>query len=453
MIGDRRVLMIAAAFPPTGGPGVQRTAKFAKYLPRYGWAPTIWTLDRMDAMPEDETLLSDLPYGTRVHRFGGGRSLRRVQRLLHRVTSRGGPFAPLLRPLDWRLDRWLGAHHWPDEYASWVRASAPVLRRLIRSEGFDAIYSTFSPASNHLLALRLKRRTGLPWVADFRDLWTDDLRYAPRTGRWMEADLDLQQSVLQEANCVIGVTPTQTRVLAKHVPDEGHKFGTITNGFDPADFEAPCARPGSVDRPFTLAHVGRLDHGRAGPELVEGLSRFADTLGRRRDRFRLVLVGHANTQTQRQLYQARIAFENHGYVSHAKAIEQMRLADALLLVTDATGVNAATVIRAKLFEYLAAGRPILVVGPPGGECERIVNDCQSGEGVAFEAAAIARAVARMFHARERGRLMTRCHDSRLERYSRVNLAKKLASLLDRACGSSHRSDRPSSRVASLAPVS
>ena len=173
----RRVLMLSAVFPPVGGPGVQRSAKFAKYLPRLGWRPTVWSMADVRGLPFDDTLLRELPEQVSLHSVPGHGTMVKTRRSLQTwvdAERAGSRLASVVgRRLD-ALDRHVSS---PDVFATWARQSVRPLCRLIEAEGIDVLYSTFSPASNHLLGLILKQRTRLPWISDFRDLWTDDYRY------------------------------------------------------------------------------------------------------------------------------------------------------------------------------------------------------------------------------------------------------------------------------------
>lgn len=426
----KRLLMISAAFPPCGGSGVQRTVKFAKYLPENGWLPTVWTVDRMDDLPQDPTLLDDLGTDVSVFRWNRGRAVRLLRRSMC-ATRIGNLLVPrVMAAVDRRFDSWLVNRPFPDDCAGWARASLTPLRRLIEKQGVDAIYSTYSPASNHLLAMTLKRRTGLPWVADFRDLWTDDFRYRERSQKRQEADFRLEQQVLEEADIVIGVTPSQTNILAGRVPDERHKFRTITNGFDPDDFHDTPAIEAPRDRPFVLSFVGRFERYRAHRVLLAGLRCFVQALGGDHRRFLFRIVGHADRFTRSALAASGIPHVLTGHVSHPEAVREMTAADALLLSTEATLPNAETVICAKVFEYLAAGRPILVVGPAGGECERIVRTCEAGLAVTLVERDIADALLRLYRASCLKRPFPGCRSTCLSRYSRVTLTRRLAAILN-----------------------
>jgi len=438
-LGPRRVLMICFGFPPTGGPGVQRSAKFARYLPEFGWSPTVWAAEPLEGLPPDPTLLEGLPATVTVHRTP--HRLRADRKTNARRTSRWtAAFGELGRALRRAARMRTGRRSWPDEAALWMRASLEPLHRLIARERFDALYSTFSPASNHLLALTLQRVTRLPWVADFRDLWVDDYRYAEPSARRRQRDAGLEAAVLHAADAVVGVTARQTSLLAAKVPLRRHQFATITNGFDPVDFPAPW--PGGNNRredlvvtsqvPFVLAHVGRLDRWRCPAVLFEGLARFAQAVRDESPPVGLHVVGHASPLIRRQLAATGLDCRFTDYVTHPQAIAEMCGADALLL-TVPDGPNADSVIPAKAFEYLAARRPVLTIGPPDGECTNLMSRCGAGACVGFESAAIGHALLSLFRARQQAAPWTGTGIEHLERYTRRSLALRLAEVLERAC--------------------
>lgn len=428
----RHVLLISAAFPPTGGPGVQRVTKFAKYLPALGWRPIVWTASQLAGLPLDPTLLTDLPSDLAIHSIPARGLTRSLRRSLRGMVCGRGIGASFARTIDWRLEALEANRSRPDDCASWARASVRPVSKIIEREAVDAILSTSPAPSNHMLALAVKRSTGLPWLADFRDLWTDDYRYLVESPSRRLAERNLEQEILESADVVIGVTERQTEILAGHLPGKSDKFVTITNGFDPADFERTdgIEVPGEPrDKPFTLAHVGRFDCWRSGDALVEGLKRFVDELRADRDCFELRIVGHCGRSAATRLQKTGVRCVFTGYVSHSQAIGEMTRADALLLsVPD--GPNAESVIPAKLFEYLASRRPILVVGPENGECERIVRSCGCGLTVTFSEESIAAALAETFAAWRSGQPISGCPVSKLAPFSRIELTGKLADLLN-----------------------
>ncbi len=419
---SRNVLMISCAFPPTGGPGVQRSLKFAKFLPQFGWRPIVWCAGPLAGLPRDDTLRAELPDDVSIHTHA------------HRpMTKPRGFLADFARRAAGRLGRSsrpknVDAPH-QDEFITWADSSMEPLLELIEREQVSAIYSTFSPASNHCLAMALKTQTGLPWLADFRDLWTDDYRYPKASAARCEADRELERRFLTMADVVIGVTPRQTKILAGAAGPNARTFETITNGFDAEDFSAGAIATTPTSE-FVLAHVGRLDQYRSYDALFDGLKRFLNNLGQDRSRFLFRVVGHAGSVARAKLQDAGVRCDYVDYVEHARAIHAMRSADALLL-TVPTGPNAGSVIPAKLFEYLAAQRPILTVGPNGGACERIVAQTQAGLSAGVEADQIAAAIDRMYSASRKGQPMPGCLPQCLAPFERKTLTWRLADLLDR----------------------
>jgi glycosyltransferase involved in cell wall biosynthesis len=429
----RQVLMVACAFPPIGGSGVQRSAKFAKYLPRSGWQPTVWAADRMEGLESDPTMLAELPPEVTVCRTrhdGVPQSFRRAARVLARHRS---TLTALGQAAEWRLRRWTSQHAMPDESIRWARSSIRPLVHLIGERSIDVIYSTLTPVSNHVLGLELKRRTGRPWVADFRDLWTDDYRYCERSPQRRAAHARLQQQVLETADAVIGVSRAQTEILASHVPGCAHKFTTITNGFDPDDFsdESGCTRERRDQ--FVLTYVGRFDRWRVDQPWWDGLTRFTARLKPVGSRFVLRMVGHVSGPVRQKARAAGVEAEFINAVPHRKAVLEMRCADALLLAQP-VGPNAESVISAKLFEYLAAGRPILLVGPEEGACEDIVRRCRAGLTVGPDAEAITAALETLYSRWEQGTPVDGCAAHHLTPFSRAALTGRLASVFDRLIG-------------------
>lgn len=432
---ERRVLMIAYAFPPTGGPGVQRSAKFAKFLPRFGWRPTVWTVEEAQGLPRDASLCEELPPEVTIcPRAPGGGVLAMRRTLRGFVNARAGEgltgvASRFAKAVDWRLESWIASTSLPDDCIGWARKSlGPLLHRL-EVEPIDVIYSTFSPASNHWLGLELKRRTGLPWVADFRDLWTDDCRYREPSPSRRASHRRLEQEILEAADVVIGVTPRQSKILSDHVPQFREKFVTITNGFDPDDFtayEPPHARRREE---FVLSYVGRFDLSQTSDEWFAALRSFIAGLGERSSKFILRVVGHVNRTAQARLAATGARCEFVDYVPHREAIEAMRDADALLLSAP-TGPNGDSVIRAKVFEYLASRRPILAVGAKGGECERIVRACEAGVCATFDVRSIQRALKKLWEAWEADKPIAGARPERLQAYDRQELTRQLAEAFD-----------------------
>lgn len=245
---DRKILMIVYAFPPSGGSSVERSAELAKFLPQFGWLPTVWTADEVGGLPRDPAFCDVLtPEVAEPPRNTGSGILATRRTLRGFANARAGEgltavASRFAKAVDCRLEAWQSTTSHPDACILQARRSIGPLMRRIRSERFDVIYSTFSPTSNHWLARELKRRTNLPWVADFRGQLADDGRYREPTLQRRAAHRQLEQEILEAADVVITVSERQRRILADLIPAKRDKFTTLTNGFDPGD----CAGVGDA---------------------------------------------------------------------------------------------------------------------------------------------------------------------------------------------------------------
>lgn len=332
---EKVVLVLAQLFPPTGGPGVQRISKLVKYLPEFGWRPVVITADTVDP-PRDDDLLRDVRDADVI----------RVRARLYAWARRG---RSLLR----RLVRYFCV---PDVGLLWL----PGAYRAARREGAAAaaVLATGGPFSTFPLAILVARRLGVPLVLDVRDPWTENPRRYPR--RWYVGWRDalerwLERYSFRRGDRIVGVNDAlRDRLL---LPDDAH-YEAIPNGFDPVDFTQDTTRGLAEDSaPRRIVYVGTLlDEYGIQERLLPALSSFYDRAEERRS-VRTDFFGDNLPFVPPEL---EGLVHQHAYVPHREAIAAMTRADVLLLLTaghrhDQTG---------KMFEYLAARRPILLVGHP-----------------------------------------------------------------------------------------
>ncbi len=385
---DSRVILIAYVFPPLGGSGVFRTIKFVKYLPQVGWDPVVVCGDhgRLFGLADDPTLLHDVPREAHVirTRFVSPYGLRaRLRRLFHVAPSIAGQAAPepvggddtegasnSLRPaseLLVRLGRLLAPLEHPpiDAAFYWALSIVPLCCRLIEEENIDVIYTSSSPYSDHITGWILKLLTGKPWVADFRDPWTQVHNYKNH-GLRRSFDLLAEQCVLRGADRVIAVTPSQTQGLRNLVPkQEPLKFTTIENGFDLDDFvldgkmlKVPSRNPGNRT---VLSYVGINREGTA-IEFLDALARLGPAGKALTVRFVGGLAAQELAWLQERSMDARV--EVIGRVPHPEAVQYMQTSDVLLMILG-DGARWKRIYPGKLFEYMAARKPVILTGPEG----------------------------------------------------------------------------------------
>lgn len=364
--------MLSYYFAPTPSAGAVRMGALAKYLPPLGWNITVVTPRHRDRAPVSPTLIEtdDSDMGATVKRALGFDSNAALKDLV------GGDAAPPgagLRLKARLIDTLKGLVAFPDTNRGWISIATKAAHEAIKSEAFDLVLTTSPPPSAHVAGRRIKARCGLPWVADLRDLWSDDrFSTAPR---WRRAlDRRHEQWTLREADALVTVSqPLEQELQILHPAVPTH---TILNGFDP-----DLINPGvSLPEIFTITHTGTYHQGRRDPSL---LFEAAGNLIRRgslpRDRFQIRLfVKHEPwLQTMAEAHGISDLVEFVPWGSHKEAVGAQRRSHVLLLLHWG-GPREAGVVTAKVFEYLAARRPVLVLGGSQGALSDLLDETQGG---------------------------------------------------------------------------
>jgi glycosyltransferase involved in cell wall biosynthesis len=309
---------------------------------------------------------------------------------------------------------------WPDEFVGWVPGALVSALRAVRRYRPDVVYSTSSPVSAHGVALAVKRLTGLPWVADFRDAWTlnpEGAHVYERLSRRLEHAVVGNADRLVVADESVGI---------RNVPDDDPRRVVIHNGVDADDLPAPAAHASGPR--FRLAHVGMLYGERDAAPVLAALRHLVSQGTVERDQVELRLVGDGRLDPEST---AGVPLSRRPYVDHHEAVAEMGTADALLLYQP-SGWNGAS---GKLYEYLATGRPILCVAPPENFGSRLVTELGAGICVAPEdPAGIERAIEQLYRSWSAGELApsAEVRAEALRRFSRETLARELADVLDDA---------------------
>ncbi len=371
----KRVMIIAYYWPPNAGVGVYRWLKFAKYLPQFGWQPVVYTPKNPEMQAVDTTLLADVapeaqvikapitePY-TWYKRFTGRRKEERLQTAFLRETA----------AKSWKEDLalWLRSNLFiPDARAWWVKPSVKRLKEYLKKHPVDAIVTTGSPHSLHLIGLQLKKITGLPWIADFRDPWTNIDYYGQlKLTKWADREQHrLEKLVLEQADRVLTVSWTWAKDLEQI---GGRPVEVITNGYDPDDLPEHDV---PVDEEWSLVHVGSITATRNVPLLWKALRERAARDAEFNGRFRLRLIGGVDHAVMQSINDAGLGpwVERLAQVDHGEAIRQMMCARVLLLPVNNTP-NVGGFLPAKVFEYLGVRRPILSVAPKWSDMAKLLG--------------------------------------------------------------------------------
>lgn len=376
----RRVLILSYYFPPAGGPGVQRVLKFTKYLPEFSWTPLVLTV-RQGAYPaEDPSLGDEVPAEAQVYRTTSWDPHRLYARLVGR--SDDGVAVGSLEGQEQRwteqLAQWVRANLFlPDARVGWVPFAVWRGQQVLAEADVDVILTSGPPHSTHLIGAALQGYTGVPWVADFRDPWTDINYYheLPHTSWAQRLDATLERMVVHRARAVTTVSPTWRDLLFQKTDrSDAGAFSVVQNGYDPDDL-SPNGAPS--DEEFAITHVGSLYASRNPEGVWRAVRRLRDTS--RVPKLRIRLVGTVDPTVHDSLRQHGLGdiTEHVSYVPHTEAVDYMRKAGLLLLSIERFPA-ASGMMTGKIYEYLASGRPVLGVGPAEGDAAALLRKTDGG---------------------------------------------------------------------------
>ncbi|MEB2782098.1 glycosyltransferase family 4 protein [Algoriphagus sp. C2-6-M1] len=422
----KRVLIITYYWPPSGGSGVQRWLKFAKYLPVAGWEPVIFTPENPDFDLKDESLEKEISKELEVMKFPIWEPYQLLDKIRGKKESHPG------RVMEQKeqsfIDKaaiWLRANLMiPDPRIFWVKPSVKFLTELVEKGQFQAIITTGPPHSMHLIGRDLKRKANIFWLADFRDPWSqwEFLDKLPMQNSVMEKHRKLELEVLREADVVTTISPTFQHDLSQL---SDRKINLLTNGFDPSDiprnFSVGEKKAGSLH----IVYTGIIDSIRNPMPLLKAMK---EEFSKEKGEVQFTFVGRVSEQVQEDIRAdswllAHVNFA--GYVSHQEVFKFYKNANALALILTNTK-NAKGNIPGKLFEYMATTLPILALGDSEGDSARILEESGAGEVLAHsDHVAIQVRLRKLFE--QSGKAESA---SGFEQYSRRNLSFQLAGFLN-----------------------
>jgi glycosyltransferase involved in cell wall biosynthesis len=401
------VLFIAYSFPPCGGPSVQRSLKFVKYLPEYGWQPVVVTAEPGAYPIHDASLKKDVPPGTPVYRAAGWD-----------VNAWRPAFARLhLLKLHAAINTLLAL---PDGAIFWARAARTTAEQAFATHRPQVMYTTSGPYSSHLLGLWAKRSLGLPWVADFRDPWSKNrvIRYPPgyrALNRRMEAQ------VLQAADYIVTVSQPIAHSLSE-LSGGRTPVTIIHNGYDPDDV-APLA-PVTTDK-FTITYTGNFTRLRRPDALIAAVTALVDAGRIPIGEIELLFAGG----DMDRYVPTRPPFTKLGYLPHSELQAVWQRSTMLLLIQDPSPENLGD-YSAKLFEYLATNRPILAITNPATVAADLVRRTHSGVVTSHALEEVEKTVYDCYCAWKAGRLTHAPDWAVIQQFSRRALTAQLAGLFD-----------------------
>lgn len=425
---SKKILIITYYWPPAGGPGVQRWLKFVKYLPEFGIQPIVYipenpTYPIVDVNLEEDVSEKAIILKNRIfepYQLASFFSKNKTKKISSGIIPNQKKQSFLDKTLLWIR----GNLFIPDARVFWVKPSVSYLEKYISENNIDTIITSGPPHSLHLIGLSLKQKLNITWLADFRDPWTTigyhkSLKLSTRAARKHKA---LEYQVLNTADTII-VTSKTTKSEFEDITNK--PIAVITNGYD----TEPVTKI-NLDSKFSLAHIGSFLSERNPLILWESLVELIQEVRDFKSHLEIKLIGAVSQEVLDTIAQFNLDsyLNNLGYVSHSEAITHQRSSQVLLLI-EINSEETKSIIPGKLFEYMVSNRPIIAIGPSESDFAEIITETNTGTFFDYsEKMRLKKVILEYYNQFLEGKLQS--YGVGLQKYSRKNLTKELAQLIN-----------------------
>ncbi|MGC9330716.1 MAG: glycosyl transferase family 1 [Bacteroidales bacterium] len=427
---NKKVLIISYYWPPSGGIGVHRCLKFAKYLRDFGWEPVVYAPKNATYPYVDESNVKDIPEGITILK----KPIREPFSLFKKLSGRKK--TDLANPVYVRdkkhglIDKlaiWIRGNWFiPDARALWIRPSVRFLKKYLKANPVDAILTDGPPHTNTVIGCRLAQATGIPWLADFQDPWTQVDYYSMlRIGKRADRKhRKLEQETFRTASKITIASPT----WAKELETIGAKnVDTIFWGYDEDDFPQPFP---PTDDTFSIVHAGLLGYDRRPDTLIKLLGKLKNENPEFGKLLRIKFAGNVDYAITSMIKDAGLGdnYEAPGNIPRPKALDMTLRAQILLLPLNLAS-NVKGRIPGKLFENLRAQKPILCLGPADSDVAKIIAETNAGTTCGYDDELCLREfIEKRFELFKQDENYISTEN--IKQYSVRNLVQKLAGFLD-----------------------
>ncbi len=417
----KKVLVIAYYFPPLGGSGVQRVLKFVKYLPQFGWQPTVLTIGPTAYYAKDESLLKEIEsLNIKIIRTNS-LDPNAVVHKKHDVVKM--PKEGMRKVLSFLSDLFFI----PDNKIGWKRKAMKAATELLKKEKFDVVFATAPPVTDFLVGKELKKKFKVPLVVDYRDSWLDfPFKYFP-TPFHRYIHYRLERSVLRTSDMVITTSRrTKEEILLRHKFLTHKDIAIISHGFDPEDMHVPSDDVLPHIEKFRITYSGMFYAKITPVYFLQALSKVLKEHSQLRGRIEACFVGLFRTEFIN--YVNHLGMQNSvnilGYLEHRESVKYLLASDVLWLM-----MQDDIMTPGKIFEYIGTGKKIMGCVPKGymrsiieeanGQCVDPTNVNQ-----------IADMIVQLYQQYEKKQL----HGAKpevMDKYNRVKLTGELAKIFTR----------------------
>ena len=356
---SKRILIVTYGFPPSNTIPVHRVLRLSKWLPRYGWEPTILTVKTRFAHPsfygnQDKDLNSLVLKGLNVHRASSFEHVNHA--FFGKVQARIMELVAI-----------------PDPYVTWLPGALRTGKKIIDERGIDVVLTTLGPNSTALIGYFLKKQRSTKWVMDYRDPWCFNPFKQLRPIRF-SIEKRIEDLMLSHSDANVTTSRLITETYCEHYPELADRFSTITNCFDRElqFIDDQSNTESSSNHKFRIIHAGSFYTKRRPTSFLKALVSLANRHPAIRDNIEILFVGALSVNFQNEIL-ATVRNESLdcqmlGPVPYRESMRLISSSDLLLAINgDEDRDNV--FIPGKLFDYIAANRPILLLGQRGAASE------------------------------------------------------------------------------------
>ncbi|MDD4606732.1 MAG: glycosyltransferase [Patescibacteria group bacterium] len=422
----KKVLIISYFFPPSGGGGIQRTLKFIKYLPKFNWQPFVLTSHQKGYCHLQKEEANQISKNIKI---------KRTLCPFYKFLTFPGFSKPNLKNFLLRILKWPLLFFIPDQFMGWTLTSRLAGLKSILEEKIDLIYTTGPPFSTHLLGNFLKKKTHLPWVADFRDSWVTNQHLPQNIIFKIQRQIlkIYEKKVVQRADMIVCNTePMRQDFIQRYSHIKQDKFVTITNGFDSEDFANLKSKIKNAK--FTLTYTGSFAGLQTPKFFVQALKKLIIDQPDFKKNLLVQFIGNFS-QDEQNLFQQPV-FKNIVQVipetNYLSTLKYQRQADVLLLILSiSTDQGGDKIYCGKMFEYLNQPNPILTLVPQPSISADLIKNLQAGPVVEFNnIQGIQQAILNLYQQWQNDTLIRHLPTNKIKKFDRRYLTQHLSQIFD-----------------------
>ncbi|APH18610.1 glycosyltransferase [Clostridium botulinum] len=436
----KKVLIIAYYFPPLGWSGVQRTLKFVKYLKDFGWQPIVVTVGKTRFSISDKSLLNEIPEDVEVIRIDDVKfkditdeikeRMREYSKYSFNIISDENLKVEYEKEIESTLEKLRNLFLLPDGNAVWANNVVREISNRINLNNISIVYTTSAPYSTHLVGYYLKKYYKLPWIADFRDEWTNNPYYNfdVKNIRY-KIEKNLEKSLIDFSDKIITTTSMARDNYIKLFNLHQNKAITITNGYDEEDYM--LLNHSKVNAKFSVVSNGSFYLDRNPYTFLKAIKNILRMKLIKEDDIEIIFIGTIENEIKNNIEAMDInnIIKYEGYMPHLKSLHKANSANLLLLVVGRED-KVKSIFPGKVFEYLRLKKPILALSPRKSVVEELLNETKSGINVEYDDIKSIENSVLEYYNNWKYEKRFQLNENEIKKYERKNLTKKLAEIFD-----------------------